>query len=417
MTFSTVALAPSPYLRDLFFVVAMGRMQRKGQAESGRGTKRVARSARAARALRSATRRVYRNGVAPDRDDEERSLARFRVALAHSGVVAFEHDTALRYTWIYPTQFYTVEEVLGRTDAELFGAGDATALMDIKREVLGSGEGQKREVHVTRDGRRFDFLLTVEPVRDADGAIVGLTGASTNISEAKRVQGELARALEFRDQMIGVLGHDLRGPLGGVYGWTQAMLTQSIGEAERRAFVRIERSAKRMLEMIETLLDFAESRFRGQLGVRPGEADLGDIARGVVDELLAANPGRVIRLDVAGRARGQWDAARFAQVASNLIGNALKHGAREGVVDVALRVDDGGVVFDVHNDGPPIPKERIPQLFEPFRAEAPRAGSSTQRGIGLGLYIVDQIVRAHGGSIEVTSTRELGTRFSVRLPR
>ena len=352
-----------------------------------------------------------------DGEEERQSLSRFRVALAHSGVIAFEHDAALRYTWIYPTQFYAVAEVVGRTDAELFGDDDAAPLMDIKREVLGSGEGQKREVHVTRDGRRFDYLLTVEPLRDPAGAIVGLTGASMNITESKRVQGELARALEFRDQMIGVLGHDLRGPLGGVYGWTQAMLAQQIGETERRAFVRIERSAKRMIEMIETLLDFAESRFRGHLGVRPADADLGEIARGVVEELLAANVGRVIRLDVEGRPRGPWDAARFAQVASNLIGNALKHGARDGIVEVALRVDDAGVVFEVHNDGTPIPNERIPELFEPFRAEAPRAGSSTQRGIGLGLYIVDQIVRAHGGSIEVTSTRELGTRFSVRLPR
>jgi PAS domain S-box-containing protein len=353
--------------------------------------------------------------VEPSEEEHRRSLARFRLALAHSGVVAFEHDTALRYTWIYPTQFYSVDEVLGRTDAELFGEGDATALMDIKREVLARGAGQKREVQVTRDGKRFDFLLTVEPLRDAVGAIVGLTGASTNITEAKRVQGELARALEFRDQMIGVLGHDLRGPLGGVYGWSKTMLAGRIGDAERRAFVRIERSAVRMLEMIETLLDFAESRFRGALRVRLAEADFGEVVRGVVDELVAANVGREIRVVVDREARGTWDAARLAQVASNLIGNALKHGARDGVVTVTLHVDDGAVVFAVHNDGTPIPSERIPRLFEPFGADAP--GSSTQRGIGLGLYIVDQIVRAHGGSIDVTSTRELGTRFSVRLPR
>ncbi len=128
---------------------------------------------------------------------EELLSARFRLALAHSGVVVFEHDLELRYTFIYPTQFYETSEVLGRTDAELFEGPYARRLMDLKREVIRSGTQATEEVHVVREGTRHDFVLTIDLLRDAHGNLCGLTGASTNITATKRVQSELARALDF----------------------------------------------------------------------------------------------------------------------------------------------------------------------------------------------------------------------------
>lgn len=353
----------------------------------------------------------------------QKSEERFRVALAHSGVVTFEHDRDLRYTWIYPTQFYAVGEIIGKTDADLFPLEDARRLMDLKRRVLHTGVPAREEVHVDMNARRHEFFLTVVPLTDPQANIVGLTGASTNITAAKQVQRDLANALDFRDRVIGILGHDLRNPLSAIHGWTKRLLAGEAGD-RRGPLLRIERSTRRMAEMIGTLLDFADARFNGRLPTAPAPTDLVEVLRGVIDELLAANPDRQIVLDVEGEAGGHWDAARLAQVASNLIGNALTHGNERGTVGVKIRGEAGAVVLEVSNDGSPLSPHRISQLFKPFQPghalEDPESAvhsAGPRRGLGLGLYIADQIVRAHDGSIGVTSTPEAGTVFFVRLPR
>jgi signal transduction histidine kinase len=168
-----------------------------------------------------------------------------------------------------------------------------------------------------------------------------------------------------------------------------------------------------MGEMISTLLDFTESRFRGALPITRAPADLGDLTAAVVDELRAAHRDRVITLDARGDTHGQFDGARLAQVVSNLVANALAHGAADQPVEVSL-VGDHDIVLGVRNRGPVIPPELIATIFEPFRRGP---GVESPRGLGLGLYIVDQIVRAHGGAVSVESTVERGTVFTVRIPR
>jgi len=178
---------------------------------------------------------------------------------------------------------------------------------------------------------------------------------------------------------------------------------------------RILSSGTRMSRMIEDMLDMARARLAGGIPLKREPADLGALIDRVVGEVHAAYPQRRIEVKQAGNLAGEWDGERLAQVASNLLGNALQHGKEDGIVRATVdgRLS-GQVVFKVENAGT-IPPELIPQLFDPFRG-APRQAKRTD-GLGLGLYIVQQIVLAHGGSVDVQSGDEDKTVFIVRIPR
>jgi PAS domain S-box-containing protein len=350
----------------------------------------------------------------------KKSEERFRVALAHTHVSVFEKDRDLRFRWIYNPGFgLEPSDVIGKTDADFVRPEDAAHLDALQRAVLETGEPSRREECVVIGGETRHLVSHVEPLRDGSGEIVGLTGAFADITEQKQAQEALAEALAFRERVMGILGHDLRNPLSAVRVLSSLLLRRAdLPDRARDQVAEIDRAGKRMLEMIGTLLDFSESRFKGSLPIAPVPMDLHEVARGVVEECLAANPDREVELAIRGDGRGRWDPARMAQVVSNLVGNALKHGARDEPVRVSLHCDgDGEVCLAVENRGKPIPPALLPVLFEPFRRGSNGGDASHARGLGLGLYIAKQIVTAHGGEIDVSSTAEDGTRFAVRLPR
>jgi PAS domain S-box-containing protein len=344
---------------------------------------------------------------------------RFRVALAHSNVTVFEQDTSGRYRWVYnPPLGYDTREVLGRTNDELVAPEDAARMNALDRVVLETGERVHQEVRLSLKGEKRHLLVSQEPLRDGSGAIVGLTGAATDITDQKRAQEQLAQALAFRERMIGILGHDLRNPLSAVRALSTLLQRREDLPADaREGLGEIARAGQRMLELIETLLDFTNSRFKGSLPIAPVPTDLHAVCRGVVAEMRAAAPRRTIDLDLEGDGRGTWDPARIAQVVSNLVANALEHGAGEGPVRVSVGGGGADAVLEVRNEGPAIAPELRAVIFEPFCRGVAHRGASGARGLGLGLYIVREIVSAHGGSIAVESSAERGTTFSVRLPR
>jgi PAS domain S-box-containing protein len=349
----------------------------------------------------------------------KRSEQRFRVALAHTHVGVFEMDRHLRISWVYnPMLGQEPADLIGKYCSDSIPAEDAAALDARLRAVLETGEPSREEVRTRIRGERRYLLTHLEPLRGPSGDVVGLTGAFADVTEQKRAQEALAEALAFRERMLGILGHDLRNPLSAVRMLSTLLLRRDdLAEDAREQVAEIDRAGKRMLEMIETLLDFSESRFKGALPVSPVPMDLHRVVRAVVDECLAANPGREIAVALHGDGLGRWDPSRMAQVVSNLVGNALTHGAR----DEAVRVWVGGTANElrlvVHNGGSPIPPELIAEIFEPFRRGRRTADASHARGLGLGLHIAKQIVTAHGGEIEVRSTAEEGTTFTVRVPR
>jgi signal transduction histidine kinase len=173
-----------------------------------------------------------------------------------------------------------------------------------------------------------------------------------------------------------------------------------------------------MSRMIDDVLDLTRSRLGNGIPVFPRRTDIGAVSRTVIEELRAAHRQCELRWDAdrAVNPWGMWDPDRLAQVVSNLVGNAITYGCAEGPVSVKLVDEDQAVTLEVHNAGEPIPAELIPVVFDPFRRgaheDAPRG-----EGLGLGLFIANQIVLAHGGSIGVRSSVQEGTCFTVRLPR
>jgi signal transduction histidine kinase len=288
-------------------------------------------------------------------------------------------------------------------------------LDELERRVIETGEGAGTAVSRILAGKRRHLLVRYEPLRGI-GGIEGVTGAAVDVTELKEAEEQLARELGFRERMMGILGHDLRNPVSAVLALAGLLRREDgMSDKARERLGVIEQSARRMNEMIGTLLDFTRLRFHGSLPVAVEEIDLDELVRGIVAELQAAHRRRTIELCASGNLRGRWDPGRIAQLLSNLAANALWHGALESPVRVSLAGEGEAVLLSVSNRGPVIPPELVDRLFEPFQQGTDSSGNG-RRGLGLGLFIVREIVRVHGGTIDVRSCDDL-TTFAVTLPR
>ena len=299
------------------------------------------------------------------------------------------------------------EDVLG-LDAEAAGrvrlvelftrAGDADADADagwgIDRALQGGAP--VRHLRVTRGDRLLE--LTANPI--APGAAAGA------VIELKDVT-VIARSEHQRDLFLAILGHDLRNPLGTISMGADLLRTApGLSDRERNVIARVDRTVVRMRKLIDHLLIFAQTLV-DRLPLTRSRVDLAEVARAAAYEHASeARPIEVV--DELGEPI-EADADRIAQVLDNLLGNAIRHG--QGPVTIRLTRDGDAAVLAVHNHGEPIPEALMTTIFDPFRRGARR------EGVGLGLYIVDQIARAHGGAVTVSSLPTTGTTFSVQLPR
>ena len=222
---------------------------------------------------------------------------------------------------------------------------------------------------------------------------------------------------QTQERFLAILSHDLRTPLGAIITSTRFMLDAGgLEEPNRTLVARASSSARRMNQMVLDLVEFTRTRLDDGIPVVRAEVDARRLVHDVVLEIAASYPDSIVQAETSGDLSGQWDADRLTQALTNLVGNAVQHGAPGTPIRVSARGLADEVTLSVHNEGQPIPAEQQAAIFQEGQRVGERS-TADRRHQGLGLYIVDRIVAAHGGSVSLRSTAAEGTTFTIRLPR
>lgn len=265
-------------------------------------------------------------------------------------------------------------------------------------------------------------MLPGEDLRLLHGAIdVAMNTVAVEMERVAREhleadQERLRQEGELRERFLAIVGHDLRTPLSTIVSGAGLLLMRGDAtEAATQVLRRIMTSAERMGRMISDLLDLTRARESGGIPIARRRTDLHAMCRQMVEELRLSHPARAITFNAKGDGTGEWDPDRLTQVVQNLLGNALDYSPPETAVTIDVDGQEGDVTLTVKNVGEPIPPEQLTRIFEPFARGAHPAHAS--KGLGLGLFIANEIAKAHGGSIRVTSDPVAGTVFTVSLPR
>jgi signal transduction histidine kinase len=278
-------------------------------------------------------------------------------------------------------------------------------------------ERETTDKDLTDERARIDALIVDQ--REANEQMVSATirlheeaveaeAAKGRAEESERGHRAVA---EFREMFIGILGHDLRNPLGAIGAAAALLLRRGhLDEQDAATVARIIRSSQRMVRMIAQLLDLTRSRLGDGLPIEPKPTDLREVCRSVVEEFETT-----IQLEVSGDLTGIWDQDRLVECLSNLTRNAIEHATPGTVVIIKAHADGAEVVVEISNQGAPIPPEVLPFIFEPFRRAKQQEKSATGN-LGLGLYIACQIVLSHGGTLKAHCAGGT-TTFVTRLPR
>jgi sigma-B regulation protein RsbU (phosphoserine phosphatase) len=280
---------------------------------------------------------------------------------------------------------------------------------------------------VCADGSRMPALVNAIEGRDEDGKPGSIRLAVFRTADRRRYERDLLEArdraeeavrlereiAELREQFIAVLGHDMRNPLASIASGMRLLSKEPVSERGRRVIELVEGSVIRATGLIDNVLDFARGRLGGGLSLtRSASRPLEPVLRQVVDELRSIAPERAVLAEFDIDDPVDCDRGRVGQLLSNLLGNALTHGAKDQPVRVKAQTVAGTLVVTVSNGGTPISAETQALLFQPFFRGQVR---SNRDGLGLGLHIASEIAKAHGGTLEVVSSEE-ETCFTFTMP-
>ena len=325
---------------------------------------------------------------------------------------------------------YTSTEIIGQHFSVFYPAevraGNKCELE--LEEAARDGRFEEEGWRLRKDGTRFWAKVTITSLRDTDDTLLGFAKVTQDLTqrleaeasrrvlaEQRAALAEKARLQEFQERFLAILGHDLRNPLASIDMGVGVLRGQIKDPAAINVLGRMQSSSNRMSRMIEQILDLTRSRLAGGLEVQLRVMDLRSTLAKIVDELRTAHPTRSLQLDVPALDI-LGDSDRMEQVFSNLIGNAISYGEASTPVVIRALVEKDMVNVAIHNEGDPIPEDMQAKIFDPFRRGERESRTSKTAGLGLGLYISWEIVRGHGGSIEIDSSAERGTTFRVKLP-
>ena len=277
-------------------------------------------------------------------------------------------------------------------------------LANVRRALAGE------EFVVEQESESRWFQIHYLPHRDASGAVEGVMGLSVDVTDLKRAQ-------QFQQRLLGIVGHDIRTPLSAILLSTQGLMRQEgLSPGSVRAVRRIAKSGERIEKLVATLVDYTRVQLGQQLPIHREHVCLDTLVEQICDEVQTAYPQRTLHCEATGDTCGEWNPQRLMQVVGNLLSNALAYSPADSPVRLACKGEQQTVSFEVHNEGAPIPTELLPHLFKPFHRGA-HARSIAKEGLGLGLFIVREILAAHQATVRVTSTPNEGTTFTVELPR
>jgi PAS domain S-box-containing protein len=326
---------------------------------------------------------------------------------------------------------YKAEEITGQHFSVFYPPEvDAKALCDDELEIASrEGRFEAEGWRVRRDGSRFWANVVITALRNPEGVLVGFAKVTRDLTERRNAEEKMrllaaekaaleekSRIQQFQEKFLAILGHDLRNPLAAIDMGLGILRQRSSDDADLRIMDRVHSSSRRMSRMIQQILDLTRSRLAGGIPVNPEPIDLCRVLNSIVDELRTGYPQAAIELQ-CGPLTARADSDRLEQVFSNLIGNAIVHGGKDGIVKIEAGSESRSVYVNVHNDGPPIPEHLRGSLFDPFRRGDTESRSSKTAGLGLGLYISRELIIGHGGNIEFESSPGRGTTFRVTLPK
>jgi signal transduction histidine kinase len=261
------------------------------------------------------------------------------------------------------------------------------------------------------------------PESSAPGvAIDEITRFNEGIDQAlaESVERYSSNLAASRDMFLGVLGHDLRGPLSTVALCNKLLAKAGLTDSQRlKASQNTDRAIKEMNRLIVDLLDYTSSRLGAGIPIEPGPCDVGSVCQDALESAQASHPEQSFELRRSGDLNAEADAAKLGQALGNLLMNAVQHGDRSQPICLSAVGESAFIVLQVCNQGAPIPTDALPRIFEPLTrfASPEESDDRAQTSMGLGLFIVREIVNGHLGDISVESSAERGTVFSIRLPR
>jgi PAS domain S-box-containing protein len=294
-----------------------------------------------------------------------------------------------------------------RTEGRTFGA---LGLAFRRARSLDDEERALMQSVADRCAQALDRARLLEAEREAR------VRAQASEEGERRARQEAERIGELQRLTLGVVAHDLRTPLQSIRMSADVLLRGGdLDPAQAESALRIARGADRIGGIIRDLLDYTRARQGETLQIERRQVDLDELCRAIVLETRSVHPDRDISFESSGECPGAWDPVRVGQAVSNLLSNALQHGGGASRVRVSLAAEEAAATITVFNEGPPIPPEVQQSIFQPYRRGDAGEGKA-RRGLGLGLFIVREIARAHGGEVSLESTGS-GTSFAVRLPR